>query len=128
MRVEKINTNQASFGYSSPLKTLYKEHKLPTVKYGFYGDTLSIKNVSLEHLKAKSKGGVSCLSNYVLASSRQNHARGNDDIREHFNPFTAKRYLQQFIDVKLPRFDGNKYIGMILNTLQKLGINPSFYL
>ena len=126
MRVENTNS-PVSFGYSHPLKTLFKRHQLPSVKYGFYGDTLSIKNVSLEHLKAKSKGGKSKLNNYVLASKRTNHARGNDDIQDHFNPFYAKRYLLQFKGVKLPGFDGDAYISMVLNTLRDLGIDTSFY-
>ena len=126
MRVGVID-NQTSFGYSHPLKTLYKKRKFPSVKYGFYGDTLTIKNVSLEHLRARSKGGRSELSNYVLASREQNGARGNDDIKEHFKPKAAKRYLDQFLDVRVGSFDGNKYILMILSTLKRLGIDVSFY-
>lgn len=119
----KIDFNPVSFQYSSPLKTLFKEGKMPTVKYGFYGDRLTKKNVSLEHLQPHSKGGASCLKNYVLASQENNRLRGNDDIRNHFNFDNALRYLKQFVDIKLPRFDGNKYILDILNTLKKLGIN-----
>ena len=126
MRVENVNS-QISFGYQHPLKTLYKKKKLPSVKYGFYGDTLSIKNVSLEHLRPKSKGGRSELSNYVLASKSKNSSRGNADISKYFNPFFAKRYLDQFLNVNLPEFNGNKYIQMILRTLNKLGIDTSFY-
>lgn len=119
----KIEINPISFQYSSPLKTLFKEGKMPTVKYGFYGDKLTKNNVSLEHLKPHSKGGVSCLKNYVLASQENNRLRGNDDIRKHFNFDAALRYLKQFVDIKLPRFDGNKYILDILNTLKELGVN-----
>ena len=122
MRIEPISSNSISFGYSSPLKTLFKEGKMPSVKYGFYGDKLTKQNVSLEHLKPHSKGGASCLRNYVLASQRNNRLRGNDDILKHFDAQTALRYLKQFVDVKLPRFDGNRYILMILNTLKDLGI------
>lgn len=127
MEVGNINSI-ISFGYSHPLKTLYRKRKLPTVEYGFYGDTLTIKNVSLEHLKPKSKGGKSELENYVLASKQQNWARGNDDIRDHFNPKAASRYLDQFLGIHLPEFNGRKYVSMILNTLKKLGIDPAFYL
>ena len=126
MRVD-FDNSQISFQYSSPLKTLYKQGKLPSVKYGFYGDRLKPKNVSLEHLKAKSKGGKSCLSNYVLASRTKNSARGNASIHEFFNPEAAKRYLLQFVDVKIPKFDGNKYIQMILKTLLNLGVDISFF-
>lgn len=119
----KVEFNPISFQYSSPLKTLFKEGKMPTVKYGFYGDKLTKNNVSLEHLKPHSTGGASCLKNYVLASQENNKLRGNDDIRNHFDFDSALRYLKQFIDIKLPRFDGNKYILDILNTLKELGIN-----
>ena len=123
MIIQPISPNAISFGYSSPLKTLFKEGKMPTVKYGFYGDKLTKQNVSLEHLQPHSKGGPSCLKNYVLASQENNRLRGNDDLIKHFNPKIALRYLNQFVDIKLPRFDGNKYILDILNTLKKLGVN-----
>ena len=119
-----LNANNISFKYSHPLKTLYKKGKLPSVKYGFYGDLLKVDKVSLEHLKPKSKGGKSELSNYVLASRDKNSARGNDDIK---NPEAAARYLDQFLDVNLPGLRGKKYIRLILMTLKKLGIDPSFY-
>lgn len=118
-----ISNDSVSFQYSSPLKTLFKEGKMPTVKYGFYGAKLTKQNVSLEHLQPHSKGGPSCLRNYVLATQENNKLRGNDDIKNHFNLGDALRYLQQFVDIKLPRFDGNKYISDILNTLRKLGVN-----
>ena len=119
----KIQFSPISFQYNSPLKTLFKEGKMPTVEYGFYGDKLTKQNVSLEHLKPHSKGGASCLQNYVLASQKNNNLRGNADLVNYFNPKTALRYLQQFVDIKLPQFDGNKYISDILNTLKKLGVD-----
>lgn len=107
-------------GYNSVLKKYYKSGQLPTVKYGFYGDELTKDTVSLEHLKPHSKGGHTNLSNLVLASRDQNAKRGNDDLKLHFKPDAAKRYLEQFIGIKLKRFDGNEYVQGILNTLNKL--------
>ena len=107
--------------YSHPLKTLYRQGKLP-VKYGFYGDKLTQKNVSLEHLKPHSKGGKTELSNLVLASKQKNQARGNADIRNFANKETIIKYLSQFIDVKIKDFDGNKYINGIIKTLRNLGV------
>ena len=52
MRLEVCNC--VSFGYSSPLKTLFKKGKLPSVTKGFYGGTLTKDTVSLEHLKPHS--------------------------------------------------------------------------
>ena len=105
-----------NFQYSSPLKTLWRKGKLP-VKYGFYGDVLTQRNISLEHLKAHSKGGKTNLTNLVLASKAKNNARGNDAIDDYLDIKNVIRYLAQFKDVKLKDFDGNKYIAGILATL-----------
>ena len=121
MIVQPIQQNSNSFGYSHPLKTLYIKGKLP-VKYGFYGDRLTQKNVSLEHLKPFSKGGKTELNNLVLASKQKNQDRGNADIRNFVNKETIIKYLSQFIDVKINDFDGNKYINGIIKTLINLGV------
>ena len=119
MRTQPIQ--QPTFQYNSPLKTLYRKGELP-VKYGFYGDILTQKNVSLEHLKPYSKGGKTELSNLVLASKQKNQARGNSDIRNFANKETIIKYLSHFIDIKIKGFDGNKYINGIIKTLTNLGV------
>lgn len=121
MKVIVVKSNEISFQYSHPLKTAYKKGKLP-IRYGFYGDRLTQKNVSLEHLKPHSKGGKTELSNLVLASKQKNQARGNADIRNFANKETIIKYLSQFIDVKINDFDGNKYINGIIKTLTNLGV------
>ena len=121
MKIQPIPPNSPTFGYSHQLKTLYRQGKLP-VKYGFYGDKLTQKNVSLEHLKPHSNGGETVLSNLVLASKQKNQARGNADIRDFANKETIVKYLNQFIDVKIKGFDGNKYINGIIKTLTNLGV------
>ena len=123
MLITSVGTLISFLGYNSILKKYYKSGQLPSVKYGFYGDKLTKDTVSLEHLKPHSKGGHTNLSNLVLASREQNTKRGNDDLRLHFNPETAQRYLQQFIGIKLKRFDGNNYVQGILRTLNKLLCN-----
>lgn len=94
---------------------------MPITK-GFYGDTLTQKNVSLEHLKPHSQGGKTDLDNLVLASKEKNMQRGNDDIRNFTNKKLIVDYLSQFIDVVVDGFDGNKYINGIIKTLNKLGV------
>lgn len=79
MRIQPIQ--QPTFQYNSPLKTLYRKGELPVI-YGFYGDRLTQKNVSLEHLKPHSKGGKTVLSNLVLASKQKNQARGNFEHKQ----------------------------------------------
>ena len=114
-------TDRITFGYTNILKTQYLKGNLKTVKYGFYGDRLTSKNVSLEHLLPKSKGGKSELDNFVLASKTRNQARGNKDIREFVDNEYAQRYLLQFVGIKVENFNGDNYIKTILNTLKKLG-------
>ena len=120
MKIQPIQQSP-TFQYNSPLKTLWRKGKLP-VKYGFYGDRLTQKNVSLEHLKPFSKGGKTELNNLVLASKQKNQDRGNADIRDFANIETIIKYLSQFIDVKTNDFDGNKYINGIIITLRKIGV------
>jgi hypothetical protein len=116
MMIQGMPPYNPNFQYSSPLKTLWRKGKLP-VKYGFYGDILTQKNVSLEHLKAHSKGGKTNLANLVLASKAKNNARGNKSIKDYLTVENVVRYLKQFKDVKLKDFDGNKYIAGIVATL-----------
>lgn len=78
MKVNEINN--ISFKYNHPLKTLWKQGKMPQVKIGLYNNKLTKKNVSLEHELPISKGGKSTLDNYALASREANSKRGNDDI------------------------------------------------
>lgn len=118
MRVN-IQPYNPNFQYSSPLKTMYRKGKLH-VKYGFYGDILTQKNVSLEHLQPASKGGKTKIDNLVLASKENNQARGNDDIKEYLKPENIIRYLSQFKGIKLKGFNGDEYISGILKTLNKL--------
>lgn len=121
MRVDN-NQIMISFGYKSPLKTLYLKNKMPSVKYGFYGDKLTKANVSLEHLIPHSKGGSSHLDNFVLASKHKNQLRGNQDIRNFATMDNVVRYLSQFIDLKIDDFNGNSYIQKVVKTLKKLGV------
>ena len=117
-----------TFGYHSVLKDLFKEDKLPEVKFGLYGDKLTKDNVSLEHLIPYSKGGKSKLHNFTLASKQKNNLRSNYDIRKFLTPEMAKKYLDQFTDIETISkngtiFKGNDYIKMIKNTLKTLGID-----
>lgn len=117
MLVQGVPLYNPNFQYSSPLKTLWRKGKLPSVKYGFYGDVLTQKNLSLEHLKAHSKGGKTNLTNLVLASKAKNQARGNDAIDDYLEVNNLVRYLKQFKDIRIKDFDGNKYIAGVLATL-----------
>ena len=109
-----------TFGYSNILKTLYKKGKLPSVKYGFYGDELTKKTVTLEHLKPRSKGGKTELKNLVLASANKNQERAARPLSEMLNWECVGKYLEQFRNVQIDDFNGNRYIQMILRTIKGL--------
>ena len=61
-----IQSSSITFSSSSLLKKLWRQGKLPTVKYGFYGDRLTQENLSQEHLRPKSQGGKTEQRNLVL--------------------------------------------------------------
>lgn len=124
MRVDRIDS--INFKYNHPLKTLWKQGKLPQVKIGLYNNKLTKKNVSLEHELPVSKGGKSILENYALASREANSERGNDDIKKFLTVDMIRNYLIQFVNLIVKRdkevvFDGNKYIQMQVNNFKKLG-------
>lgn len=101
------------------MKTLYKKNKLPSVQYGFYGDKLTKGTVTLEHLRPRSKGGKTELCNLVLASANKNQERGNRPLEEVLNWECVGKYLEQFRNIQVENFNGNKYIEMILRTIKK---------
>ena len=103
------------------IKHLWEAGKLPDVKYGFYGDILTPKNISREHLKPASKKGKKVFNNIVLASKQKNGHRSNNDIRQFADVETVKQYLRQSTEVDLPDFNGNQYIQAIKKTLSELG-------
>lgn len=109
-----------TFGYSSPVKTLYKKGKLPSVIYDFYGDRLTVKNCTIEHLKCVAYGGKTTLDNVVLSTANKNQERGIRDLKEVFSWENAGRYLEQFKDVVIGKFNGNEYIKGILKTINEL--------
>lgn len=117
MRIQPIQSNNTTFGYSHALKTAWKKGQLPQVKKGFYGEKLTKKNVSLEHLKPKSQGGKTQWDNLVLADNKINNERGDKPLSEYINYKAMGEYLDQFKNIKVRGFDGNKYIAMILETV-----------
>ena len=125
MQLKKVDS--INFGYNSILKDLYKQGLLPTVKYGIYGNKLSKKTVSLEHVVPASKGGTTKLKNMALADKEANRTRGNDDINKYLTLSHLKKYLSQFINVKVFKnkniiFDGNSYIDNLVDTLHSLNV------
>ncbi len=115
-----------SFGYTSELKTLWKKGALPTVTRGLYGDELTLENVSLEHIKPHSLSGPTELYNLALASKKKNSKRKNRPLYEVLNFEQAKNYLNQFLDIDLPEFNGNAYAYYTGETIRRcLNENPN---
>lgn len=110
-----------SFGYSHKLKTLYKQGKLPTVTHGLYQKPLKPDSISLEHIIPHSKGGPTVLWNLALADRKANAERANFDIKKFLNEDMIKKYLDQFTDINVDGFIGNKYKEMLTKTFKKLG-------
>lgn len=109
-----------TFKYHHPLKTAWLRGELPTVKYGLYGELLTPKNISLEHLKPVSKGGKTTFDNLALADKKINNKRGSEPIEKFVTIEMIRKYLRQFKDVKTVRVDGNEYIKGIKDFFKKL--------
>lgn len=108
-----------SFGYSHYLKNLYKKGLIKP-KYGIYGDKLTKKNVTLEHILCRSKGGETELNNLALATSRMNNARGDKPLSDFLSAEGLAYYCDYFMHIKLPELDGVKYIKGLLETINKV--------
>ena len=115
--IQQVFKHNPSFGYSSPLKDMYKAGKLP-IEYGFYGDKLTKDTVTLEHLVPHSKGGKTTINNLVLSSMNNNHRRGNRPLAEYINWEWANKYFEAFEKIKTKKFDGKKYVESIKKTIQ----------
>lgn len=124
MDIKSLSLN--SFGaYHAPVKTLFLKGKFgDKVIRGFYGETLTKKNVCLDHLDAHSKGGRSNWGNLVLASKAKNHAKAARPLHEFIDIDAAKAYLAQFVGIHIPgKFDGNAYIRMVKKQLTDMRIS-----
>lgn len=116
---DAIEQPQPTFTYSNELKTLFRKGLLPTVKIDAMGNKLTKKNVTLDHIIPKSKGGKSVTGNYMLAEKKFNNVRGNDPLMEWASMKGIIRYLNQFINVRVGKFIGNDYIVDVLKTLDR---------
>ena len=116
---QELNKHQHSFGYSNELKTLFKKGLLPTVRVDAGGNKLTKKNVTLDHIIPRSKGGKGVTGNYMLAEKTFNSNRGADPLTAWATMEGIIKYLNQFIGVRVGNFIGNNYITEVLKTLEK---------
>ena len=115
----KINPaqNPIVFGYKSILKTLWLKGELPTVKKGIYGGILKADIITLEHIKPKSKGGLTRLDNLALAIREFNELRGNKPLRFFLDKDVFTEYIEQFEQVQLSNFNGKEYVKNLIKTV-----------
>ena len=108
-----------TFGYSSPLKTLYKQGKFKGLK-SFSGQEL--KHPSIEHIKPKSKGGKNELYNYVLTNCKENFQRGNQNIDYYIeqNPQGLHDYIDWFLTHEVEGFNCRQYILQVINQINRV--------
>ena len=117
MNIKPVD-NKISFQYNNIIKTLYIRGKIKP-RYGLYGDRLTKDTVSLEHIVPKSKGGKTETGNLALATKRMNNIRGNKPIGDFLTPENLSQYIEYFLNVKLPEFDGVKYVKALLKSINK---------
>lgn len=109
-----------AFQYKSPLKTQWLKGNMPTVKKGLYGGKLTKKNVTLEHIVPHSQGGKTTIKNLALAVDENNFKRGANPLQNYLTKDMFEQYIDQFKNIKLPDFDGNRYIKQLSKTIEGL--------
>ena len=117
--IQPTDNKQINFQYSDKLKTLFRKGLLPTVKVDVMGNKLTKKNVTLDHIIPKSKGGKSWTGNYMLADKDFNSERGNAPLSNWMTKEGLIRYLNQFTGIRIGDFIGNEYIAAVIRTLKK---------
>lgn len=129
-----VSSNEITFGYHHPLKTMFLKGELPWLKYGMYGDLLSERNVTIEHIKPvsvfkeelhgskkKAQKAATVWDNVALASKRNNNGRGSDPLSSVIDWEAFGIYLEQFKGRIIPGFGkGEEYIKGILNRVNSL--------
>lgn len=127
MYVNSVSTRNTVYfkSYRSILKTLWKQGQLPSVKRDLYGSLLTNENCSIDHLIPKSSGGPNSLYNYALATIENNFVRGDKPLNLYKDKIKLGDYLAQFVGIKLPNFDGTKYIDGVLETFRKIFSNAN---
>lgn len=107
-----------TFGYSSKLKTLFKQGKFEGLK-SFSGEEL--KHPSLDHIQPKSKGGKNELGNYVLTNCKENSKRGNQNIDYYLdkNIKGVMEYIKWFETHVVEGFDCRSYAFKVMKAINR---------
>lgn len=119
--INPVNSTDTQFtGYHFLPKKLWREGKLPEVKYGFYGDLLTQENISAEHIIPKSKpGSRTTQDNLALSTIENNRLRGNRPLCWYFSEDNFERYCKQFAGVVVEKFNGDEYVKALTKTVRR---------
>lgn len=109
-------------GYKHFLKTYYDHGLLPSVTKGIYGEPLTRRNRTLEHLIPHSQNGPTSLWNLALASARKNNDRGCRPLKEVLSQKHLEDYALQFEKVNLKKLWGIRYILDLLQMGREQGV------
>lgn len=101
------------------VKTEYQKGNIP-LKKDFLGGELSTETATLDHIKAKSKGGRSKISNYIILNVENNCKKADKDIFEFATEENTKAYFKAFEGADLGKYTGEDYLKMIAKTLRCL--------
>ena len=116
MKIQPMQQNNPTFGYSHKLKTDFKKGRLP-IKFDLAGFELDRKNVTLDHVQPKSLGGESKLSNYVLNTAWFNNLRGNKPMKDFITKEMFDRWAKQFEGLNVCGVSGLEYVTMIFKKI-----------
>ena len=117
----KINPiNPIVFKNQPNLKKLWIKGQLPEVIYGIYGGRLTDKNITYEHIKPRSWGGKTILSNIALSVDINNWRRGNKPLADYLSRQSYEQYVAEFEKIRLPNFNGKLYIDNLIKTINEV--------
>lgn len=117
--IPPIKIEQIPFKRKSILKTEYQKGNIPLEK-DFFGSPLTPKNVTIDHIKPKSKGGKSKLSNYILLTVENNNKKASRDIFEFAKEEDTEAYLNAIENANIDKNTCETYLKNVTRTLRTL--------
>ena len=121
MKIPAIIKNPISFTHKSVLKKEWLKGNMPSVKHDIGGNFLTKENITDGHMLAKSKGGLTKLSNLTLETYDYNQLKGNKPFSWFFDVKYFMQYCEEVAKVDLPNFNGLEYVkSIIANAFQLL--------
>ena len=111
-----------SFCRKCVIKTEYQNGNIP-LKKDFFGGELKPETATLDHIKARSKGGRSKIGNYVILNVQNNCKKADKDVFEFATKEATEEYFEVMKNADLGKYTGEEYLRMISRTLRELWQN-----